>query len=229
MPATDRGNLIKCKFSAIIALMSGTTGSDAQTVMLGFRAANVRSFRDPLEFSLEATTMAEKDVPRSVPWREGGVHPVRVLPAAGIFGANASGKTSLLRALDDMRRIVMTSFRSGDRSTRIDRRYFRLDPEFEKAPSSYEIDLILGGIRYEYGFTVSDTAVISEYARRFPHGKAVTIFRREHGEPVHLGEEYRAKDEQFKRSCAQILFFYPRHRQQTIPAWAHCISGLTIT
>jgi AAA15 family ATPase/GTPase len=193
--------LKKRKLSAIILLMPGLVQPDAQTMMLGFRATNVRSFRDPVEFSLEATAMAEKNVPRSVPWREGSVHPVRVLPAAGVFGANASGKTSFLRALDDMRRIVMTSFRSGDRSTRIDRKPFRLDPECEKSPSSYNIELILGGIRYEYGFSVDDAEVKSEYARRYPRGKAVTIFRREYGEPVRLGEEHRAKG----RAVQEIL------------------------
>ena len=193
VPVEGRDHLIKRRFSAIIALMPGEGQPDPRTVMLAFRAANVRSFRDPLEFSLEATAMSEEGVPRSVPWREGGSHPVRVLPAAGVFGANASGKTNFLRVLDDMRRLVMTSFRSGDRSTRIDRPPFRLDPECENTPSSYEIELVLGGIRYEYGFSVDTTQVISEYAKRYPHGKAVTIFRRNYGEPVRLGEEHRAK------------------------------------
>jgi AAA15 family ATPase/GTPase len=160
--------------------------------MLAFRARNARSFRDPLEFSLEATAMSEEGVPRHVPWRQGGSHPARVLPAAGVYGANASGKTNFLRIMDDMRRLVVTSFRSGDRSTRINRRPFRLDPDYEDAPSSYEIDLIIDGIRYEYGFSVDATHVISEYARRFPRGKAVTIFRRDHND-IHLGEEHRAK------------------------------------
>ncbi|MGH3402730.1 MAG: AAA family ATPase [Streptosporangiaceae bacterium] len=173
--------------------MPAEAKADARTMMLSFRAANVRSFRDPLEFSLEATATSEEGVPRSVPWREGGSHPVRVLPVAGIFGANASGKTSFLRALDDMRRIILTSFRSGDRSTPVDRVPFRLDQECEKAPSSYEIELVLRGIRYEYGFSVDAAQVISEYARRYPRGKAVSIFRREYGEPVHLGEEHRVK------------------------------------
>jgi uncharacterized protein len=136
--------------------------------------------------------MSEEGVPRSVPWRGGGGHPVRVLPAAGVFGANASGKTSLLRIMDDMRRLVVTSFRSGDRSTGIDHRPFRLDPDYENTPSSYEIDLVLDGIRYEYGFIIDDTHVISEYARRYPRGKAATIFRRD-DLSVHLGEENRAK------------------------------------
>ncbi len=186
-------SLEKRKFSAIIIPMVAESPPDAHTVMLAFRASNARSFREPLDFSLEASTLSEEGIPRSVPWREGGTRPVRVLPAAGIYGANASGKTNFLRVLDDMRRLVVASFRTGDRSTQIDRKPFRLDPEYEDNPSSYDIELILGGVRYEYGFVVDSGQVISEYARRYPHGKAVTIFRRDYGEPTHLGEEHRAK------------------------------------
>lgn len=169
-------------------------------MMLAFRAENTRSFRDLLEFSFEATPMSEKGVPRLVPWRQDGSHPARVLPAAGVFGANASGKTSFLRVMDDMRRLVITSFRAGDRSTRIDRRPFLLDPDCKKNPSTYEIDIILDGIRYEYGFRIDDTHVISEYARRYPRGKAVSIFRRENLD-IHLGEENRVKG----RAVSEIL------------------------
>jgi uncharacterized protein len=180
--------------------MSGDLEPEARTMMVAFRARNARSFRDPLEFSLEATTMAEEGIPREVPWRQSGSHPARILPVAVIFGANASGKTNFLRVMDDMRRLVLTSFKSGDRSTRIQRRAFRLDPKYENVPTSYEIDLVLDGIRYEYGFTVDSTRVVSEYARRYPRGKAMTIFRRD-GLDVRLGEEYRAKG----RAVIEIL------------------------
>jgi AAA15 family ATPase/GTPase len=165
-------------------------------MLLAFRAENVRSFRDPFELSLEATAMAEVGVPRRVPWREGGRHPVSVLPAAGVFGANASGKTNLLRIMDDMRRLVLTSFRSG----RITRHPFRLDSGLEKAPSRYEIDLILNGIRHKYGFILDDNQIIEEWAYRYPRGKAATLFHR-HGDDVSLGEKNRSKG----RAILEIL------------------------
>lgn len=168
--------------------------------MLGFRFRNVRSFRDEVEFSFEATAMAEPGVPRSVPWREGGTRQLKVLPAAGVFGANASGKSNLLRVLDDMRHMVLDSFRAGDKNSRIPRRPFRLDPSSAGAPSTYEIDLVLDGIRHEYGFVVDDQRVVSEFARNYPRGKAVTIFRRE-GDAVVLGEKDRAKG----RAITEIL------------------------
>jgi uncharacterized protein len=115
-----------------MTLMPGDAPSDARTMMLAFRAANARSFRDPLELSLEATAMSEEGVPREAPWRQGGSQAARVLPAAGVFGANTSGKTNLLRVFDDMRRIVLTSFRSGDRSSPVSHRPFRLDPDYRE-------------------------------------------------------------------------------------------------
>ena len=175
--------------------------SVASSMLLAFRAENVRSFRDPLELSLQATAMAEDGVPRGVPWREGGKRLLYVLPAAGIFGANASGKTNLLRAMDDMRRIVLTSFKATSRSSRIPRRPFRLDPESEKAPSEFGVDLVLNGIRHEYGFRVDDHQVIEEWARRYPHGKAATLFYRRAGHPLELSERNRVRG----RAVTEIL------------------------
>ncbi len=186
--------------SAKIYLMTGDEALKARTMMLGFRARNVRSFRDQFEFSLEATAMSEPEVPRAVPWREEGHHPLRVLPAAGVFGANASGKSNFLRVLDDMRSLVLKSFSAGARSTRLRHRPFRLDPDCERGPSRYEIDLVLDGIRFEYGFTISDEVVISEYARSYPRGKAVNIFRRD-GFELYPGDRYRAKS----RAVGEIL------------------------
>jgi hypothetical protein len=202
MLASSGDYLKNRRFFAIIDVMAGDDQLDARaarTMMLAFRATNARSFRDPFEFSLEATTMAEEGVPRQVPWRQGG-HPVQVSPVAVIFGANASGKTNFLRVMDDMRRLVLTSFKSGDKSTPINRRAFRLDPACEQIPTSYEIDLILNGVRYEYGFSVDSKHVISEYARRYPRGKAIAIFRRDNLN-VHLGEENRVKG----RAVTEIL------------------------
>ncbi len=180
--------------------MPGDQNYMAESMLLSFRAVNVRSFRDPLEFSLEATAMAEAGVPRAVPWREDGRHPLLVLPAAGVFGANASGKTNLLRVIDDMRRMVLASFRQAGRGYRIARRPFRLDPDALAAPSEFSISLVLNGIRHEYGFRVDDERVIEEWARRYPRGKAALIFHRD-GDRVDLGERNRARG----RAVTEIL------------------------
>ena len=168
-------------------------------MLLAFRAENVRSFRDELELSLLATTLAEKGVPHEVPWREGG-RSLQVLPAAGIFGANASGKSNLLRAMSDMRRHVMSSFRDNAPAHGMPRSAFRLDPAHTGAPSRFEVDLVLNGVRHEYGYVIDDDRVLEEWAYRYPRGKAALLFRRD-ADDVTLGERNRTKG----RAVLEIL------------------------
>ncbi|MGV0796193.1 ATP-binding protein [Mycolicibacterium elephantis] len=163
--------------------MKGQKPAREHTMLLAFRAANVRSFRDPLDFSMEATTLAQDGVAREIPWRDGSGprSTVSLLPVAGVFGANASGKTNLLRVMADMRLLVRQSFKqsgNSDHTFRYPRHAYRLDPTYASNPSSFEVDLVIDGVRWEYGFRIDDSHVIEEWARRYPHGKAQTIFDR---------------------------------------------------
>lgn len=171
--------------------MTSTPAPEGASVLLAFRAENVRSFRDRFELNLLATPLAEDNVPRDVRWREGG-QPLRVLPAACVFGANASGKSNVLRAMEDMRRHVLHSFRSADPAGRIPRRPFLLDSSASQGPSTFEIDLVLHGVRHEYGFRLDDDRVLDEWAYRYPRGRAALIFKRE-GDSVELGTSDRGK------------------------------------
>ena len=151
----------------------------------------MRSFRDDTDFSLIATGLAEDRYVRPVKWREGG-SPVNVLTVAGVFGANGSGKSNLLKMMDDMRSHVLHSFRQGDLDGRIPRRPFVLDQEARSKPSRFEIDLVLDGVRHEYGFLIDDERVIEEWAYHYPRGRAAMIFRRE-GDEVESGSVERQK------------------------------------
>lgn len=169
------------------------------SVLLSFRARNARSFRDEFEFSLLATGMAERTYVREVPWREGG-SPASVLPVAAVFGANGSGKSNLLKVMDDMRGHVLHSFRLGDPEGGIPRRPFVLDARTRDEPTSFEIDVVLDGVRYEYGFTLDSERVLEEWAYRFPKGRSALIFRRVGGE-VEVG----AVERQKSRAVQELL------------------------
>src|SRR5580704_1706839 len=169
------------------------------SVLLAFRAQNVLSFRDEFEFSLLSTRLADEDVVRQVTWREGG-RPIGVLPAAGVFGANGSGKSNVLKAMDDMRGHVLHSFRTGSPTGGIPLRPFLLDLAAKREPSRFEVDLVLEGVRHEYGFVLDDDQVLEEWAYRYPHGKAVRLFHRR-GIRVELGSVERAKS----RAVGELL------------------------
>jgi len=165
-------------------------------MLLAFRAENVRSFREEIELSLIATPLAESRVIRHIPWREGG-NPLMTLPAAGIFGANASGKSNVLKAIHDMRGYVLNSFRQQS-TTNLRRWPFLLDSHSKQEPSRYEIDLVLNGVRHEYGFIRDDQHVIEEWALHYPRGRAASLFTRE-AMTVHAGATERANTRAIER------------------------------
>lgn len=180
-------NLNFCKFSTKLVLMPDDSHavSVRPSVLLAFRAANVRSFRDEFELSFLATTMSERQVVRTVNWRAGG-SPIGVLPAACIFGANGSGKSNALRAMDDMRSAVLQSFRSWSPTGGTRRHPFKLDPATANEPSRYEVDLILDGVRHEYGFALDNERVVAEWAHRYPKGRLQLMFQRQ-GSEIEFG------------------------------------------
>ncbi len=172
--------------------MVSSPGQSAPGTLLSFTAENARSYRDEIHLSLLATRLSAEGVPRSVV-PTGMARPVRVLPTVGIFGANASGKTTVLRAMEDMRNLVLTSFRHGSRDTPVARRPFLLDPSCAERPTRFEVDLLLDGVRWVYRFAVDDRKVLEESAYHWPRGRRALVFHRREGE-LDFGAPFGAKD-----------------------------------
>lgn len=151
---------------------------DQGSVLVRFTAENIRSFREPVELSLLATRLAEPGVARDVRWNDRG-GTLSVLPGACVFGGNASGKTNVLRAMADMRGCVLHSFRSGDLDTPVPRQPFLLDGTSRSRPSRLEVDLVLDGVRHQYGFVYDEERFLEEWAYNYPRGKQTLLFDRQ--------------------------------------------------
>ncbi|MEU7782624.1 ATP-binding protein [Amycolatopsis sp. NPDC049159] len=159
-------------------------------MLLRFRVANHRSIRGECELSFVSTS-ADDGVARATALRDRGQE-VSVLPIIGIFGANASGKTNLLRALFDMRDAVRTSFAEWATQSRVPRQPFKLDLASTDETTLFEVDLMLGAnpTRYTYGFELSDERVEAEWLHAYPDGRRAVWFDREAGRPEAEGGEF---------------------------------------
>lgn len=146
------------------------------SALLTFTVENTLSYRGETELSLAATRLAEKAARRDL-HLAGRKYPVGVLPAAGVFGANASGKSAILECMDVMRGAVLNSFHGRDGISSF-YRPFALDPHTREQPSSYAVDLIIDGVRWQYGFEINDRRVLEEYAFYFPKGRQALVFNR---------------------------------------------------
>jgi AAA domain, putative AbiEii toxin, Type IV TA system len=122
-------------------------------MLLRFSATNHLSMRDQQVLSLAASSL--RDVEKgliecdAVPER-------RVLPAAVIYGANASGKSNFVAALRYMRARILYSHSKGEPGAGVPRRPFALDPACAEAPSIFDVDFVVDRVRYHYGFEASD-------------------------------------------------------------------------
>lgn len=142
--------------------------------LLRFRVSNYRSLRDEQELSFMAST-AGKDDPRLL-------HPdgldEAVVPVCAMYGANASGKSNVLKALGFMQHAVFASHRLWAPTEAVPREPFALGAENENV-STFIADLMLAGVRYEYGFALDDEAVREEWLRAWPNGRKQEWFSRE--------------------------------------------------
>lgn len=81
-----------------------------------------------------------------------------------IYGANASGKSNLIKALQYMRGVVLESATIIQPGQTYDRlQPFRLDKESGSQPTEFEVTFILDGARYQYGFAMTSQRIVREH------------------------------------------------------------------
>lgn len=131
-------------------------------MLRSFRLANHRSFRGEHELLL----MPSHDNDREV------------VPVAAVFGANASGKSNLLDGLRLMSDLVR-SWSTPEPGSGIQRNPFQLEPQSLLAPSSFAVELVLGEVRYTYGFKFDDERVIEEWLYAYPRNRRRILFDRD--------------------------------------------------
>lgn len=144
-------------------------------MLLRFSATNFLSVADQQELSLVAVKLKGPDrslIP--VP----NVADTHALPVALIYGANASGKTNLIKAFRFMQVSILQSHTHGNPAGGVPRISFALDKQIKASPSQFEADFIVDNIRYVYGFECDDEKFTSEWLYSYPEGKRRKLFER---------------------------------------------------
>jgi hypothetical protein len=86
----------------------------------------------------------------------------KILRSAVIYGANSSGKSNLISALERMREVVLASVRLND-SDELDYSPFLLSTETENQPTFFEIIFWQDSTRYRYGFEYNLKQIVNEW------------------------------------------------------------------
>jgi AAA15 family ATPase/GTPase len=142
-------------------------------MLIEFRVTNYRSIGEEQILSL-VPAPKQKDYPRNI--LESGKH--HFLNAVAIYGANASGKSNLLKAMATLDMMINLSAHSSS-TQKLPYDPFLLREGWSKKPSSFEITFLIGETRYRYGFEFNQLEIISEWLfRRFQAKKEVNLFQR---------------------------------------------------
>lgn len=146
-------------------------------MLIEFRVANYRSFREPVTFSMEAADIVSQppSLDQQNVFQAGEV---KLLSSAVIYGANASGKSNLVSALNFMRTLVLSSSRNTQVGEPISVEPFRLSTTTEGEPSRFEIVFLTDEVQYRYGFEVNTKEVVNEWLYRLGSIREIRLFSR---------------------------------------------------
>ncbi|RXZ36290.1 ATP-binding protein [Oxalobacteraceae bacterium CAVE-383] len=129
-------------------------------MLVEFHVKNFRSLRDEQMLSLVASK--DKTLRDSHILSTGLTAVPELLRSAVIYGANAGGKSNLIKALQYMRSVVAESA-TLQPSQAFAVQPFRLNAVSVSEPTEFEVTFILDNVRYQYGFAMTSQRVVSEH------------------------------------------------------------------
>lgn len=94
-----------------------------------------------------------------------------------LYGANASGKSNIIRAIRFAHAMVLESHLHNENST-FNFKAFKFDG-YANQPSSYFIRFVSQNIEYEYAFSLTPSEIISESLHYYPKGRIKEVFTRD--------------------------------------------------
>lgn len=174
-------NAMKC----ILFVIFASTNYYNDYMLINFSFGNFRSFRDIKSLRMEAGRV--EDLSDSVIEKDG----FRLLPVAAIYGANSSGKSNVIDAFWRFNNIIISNSKL-DPDDRIPYDPFKLNEESREDSTVFEIQILLDGTVYRYGFEYLPTELVGEwlYERKIGRGeKEHALFQRE-GQEIKISSDY---------------------------------------
>ena len=198
-------------------------------MLIEFTVGNFRSFKEPVTFSMVAANLVSQD--KTVD--ENNTFEVndklRLLKSAAIYGANASGKSNLAKAMQFMHSLVLNSSKESQAAEAIPTEAFRLNAETFNEPSFFQIVFMQQGVQYRYGFKVSAERIISEWLFAYGTTKEANLFQRDQDEirpsPTKFKESKGLKDKTRKNALfLSVVAQFNGSIAQDILTWFRCFN-----
>lgn len=149
-----------------------------------FSVENFLSFDSRQEISFEASNdnSSEATLVVNVRHPKSGVV-TRLLRMSAIYGANASGKTNLLYAIEDIWNKLYTPFVSKDEKI-----LFRPFAMRRSESTKLAVSFFINGVKYEYMIEYNGSEIVRELIEFNPNGVMSQFYERKHNYSTNLPE-----------------------------------------
>lgn len=133
-------------------------------MLIDFTIRNFMSYRNEVSFSMVASSTV-KECESSAGYSNVSVtnKDKRILRSSAIYGANGSGKSSVIAAMDIFKSMVLQSCIDENTVKNLSGLYYRFDVECINEPVSMQMVFMCNGERYRYGFEVKHGIVLTEW------------------------------------------------------------------
>ena len=146
-------------------------------MLVDFRFKNFRSFKDETVFSMVASSDREHLTNNTVETMNSSVP--RILKVSGTYGANASGKSNLIKAIQTMQGIVARSA-IVEPNLPLPAQPFRLSTATAEEPTEFEITFFCDDVRYQFGFKYTSKQILSEWLIAYKTSKPQAWYSRDY-------------------------------------------------
>ena len=159
-------------------------------MVLEMRLSNMFSFRDEVTLDLQAAKIQTKKA-RELEGNLFSVDGEQMLKSVALFGANASGKSNVIKAIRACVNMVRSSH-NYNVDTRFAISPFKFE-DYANKPSSFYIRFLLNGVEYEYSFSFIHDEIITETLYYYPNGRKSLVFRRDESRGTEKKDIYEFK------------------------------------
>ena len=193
-------------------------------MILEFSITNFLSFKDKTTMSMIGNAKNNLNDNYVV------INDKKVLKSAVVYGANASGKSNLFKALLEISLMIRNS-NFTDINAKLPIVPFKFDSKSNENPSEFEIKFLYHDLRYVYGFKADAKKIYEEYLYYYPNGRETRIFDR-----VDNRYTYDRKDTKILKKIAEMTasnkFFLATatnwNYSKTKPAYDFLTAGMCI-
>ncbi len=142
---------------------------------LEIRLANFFSIKDEVVLELRAANIKSKNA-KALSDNIFESNKTDVLKSVAIYGANASGKSNIIKAIRFCNMMILNSHNHNE-NILFNFKKFKFG-NFEKKPSNYFIRFICNNVEYEYAFSLMQNCIVTESLYYYPKGRISKIFTR---------------------------------------------------